>query len=127
MGLYASKGSSGMIDACLERVEASRLKEIPFTDLSTGEKQRVLIARGLATRCPILLFDEPTANLDLRFQKHTWDLIQSLATEKYSVLVASHDLDRLRQRCDQSLILDGGRLLACGPAQDALMELDRIY
>lgn len=127
MGLYASQGSSIIIDACLERVDASQFKDVPFTDLSTGEKQRILIARSLATQCPILLFDEPTANLDLRFQRLIWELIESLVKDRYTVLVASHDLEQIRQKCDQCLILDNGRLITYGPSKVALMELEKVY
>lgn len=127
MGLYAAKGSSTLIDLCLQKVEALSFRDIPFTDLSTGEKQRVLIARGLATQCPILLFDEPTANLDLRFQRHMWDLIGSLCEENYTILVASHDLEQIRKRCDQCLILNEGHLLTYGPSSNVLIELETIY
>lgn len=126
MGLYAAQGSSIIVDSCLERVEASHFKHIPFIDLSTGEKQRILIARGLATQCPVLLFDEPTANLDLRYQKKIWDLIQTLKDE-HTVLVASHDLEQIQHRCDMCLVLDGGRTLAYGASSKALEELKCVY
>ncbi len=127
MGLYAANGSPTDVDLCLERVDAASMKESRFSELSSGEKQRILIARGLATKCPILLFDEPTANLDLRYQQLIWDLICSLASENYTVIIASHDLEQIRSRCNNCLILDRGAILTEGCPHYSLLQLKDMY
>ncbi|MDH5580089.1 MAG: ABC transporter ATP-binding protein, partial [Betaproteobacteria bacterium] len=67
--------------ASLERVGAATLAERPLTELSSGERQRVAVARSLAQQTPILLLDEPTSFLDLRYQVELFDLLRGLTGE----------------------------------------------
>jgi putative ABC transport system ATP-binding protein len=81
-------------------------------DLSGGEKQRVSIARALANRPPLLLADEPTANLDSRHGHEVMELLRDLARKQGSaVVVVSHD-PRLHDIADRVLWLEDGRLAA---------------
>jgi putative ABC transport system ATP-binding protein len=81
-------------------------------DLSGGEKQRVSIARALANRPPLLLADEPTANLDSRHGHEVMELLRDLARKQGSaVVVVSHD-PRLHDIADHVLWLEDGRLAA---------------
>lgn len=96
----------------------------PPHHLSGGEKQMVAIAGLLAMTPQILLYDEPTASLDLRMRRR---LIQFLQRSPETLLIASHDLEFLLEVCDRVLLLDGGRVIADGsPAvimgNQALME-----
>ncbi len=81
-------------------------------DLSSGEKQRVSLARALANRPRLLLADEPTANLDSRNGRDVAELLQALAhSEGVAVLVVTHD-ERLRDFADRILQLEDGRVVA---------------
>jgi putative ABC transport system ATP-binding protein len=85
-------------------------------DLSGGEKQRVSIARALANHPPLLLADEPTANLDSRHGHEVMELLRNLARREGSaVVVVSHD-PRLHEIADRVLWLEDGRLAQPGPA-----------
>ena len=64
--------------AALKRTETDDLAERRIGEISGGEQQRVLIARALAQATPVMLFDEPTAHLDLRHQERLLRLIRSL-------------------------------------------------
>jgi len=88
-------------------------------DLSGGEKQRVSIARALANEPPLLLADEPTANLDSRQGHEVMRLIRHITDEgSRAVLVVSHD-QRICEVADRVLWLEDGRLRAMGkPARD---------
>lgn len=80
-------------------------------DLSGGEKQRVAIARGLVMGPPLLLVDEPTANLDAHTGEDVAQLLHGLSQEHGSaVLIVSHD-DRLRTVADGVLTLEDGQLV----------------
>jgi putative ABC transport system ATP-binding protein len=85
-------------------------------DLSGGQKQRVAIARALAGRSPILLADEPTANLDSQVGSQILELFRSLAKkENRALLVVTHD-PKVRTICDRVLQIRDGRLAADGLA-----------
>ena len=85
-------------------------------DLSGGQKQRVAIARALAGRSPILLADEPTANLDSHVGSQILELFRSLAKkENRALLVVTHD-PKVRTICDRVLQIRDGRLAADGLA-----------
>jgi putative ABC transport system ATP-binding protein len=85
-------------------------------DLSGGEKQRVSIARALANHPPLLLADEPTANLDSRHGHEVMELLRDLARKEGSaVVVVSHD-PRLHEIADRVLWLEDGRLAEPGTA-----------
>jgi putative ABC transport system ATP-binding protein len=99
-----------LVDAGLEE----RL-DFHARDLSGGEKQRVSIARALANRPPLLLADEPTANLDSQHGREVMVLLRDLAQqEQAAVVVVSHD-PRLLDIADRVLWLEDGRLV--DPAQ----------
>jgi iron complex transport system ATP-binding protein len=90
-----------------------------FNRLSGGEQQQVLIARALAQGADILLFDEPTNNLDLRHQLQIMRLIRTLAREKsITSILAIHDLNFAAAFSDRIVVLHGGRVFANGkPAE----------
>lgn len=106
-------------DDALNRVGMAWAKELPPQRLSGGERRRVALAGLLATDPAVLLLDEPTAGLDPRGrdQLAAW-LRQSSAAQ----LVATHDLEFVRQTCDRCVTLVGGRVTASGPCDDVLAD-----
>lgn len=89
--------------------------------LSGGEQQRVLVARALAQHAPVLLLDEPTAHLDLRYQTGLLSLVRELVDEqKLAVLMALHDLNQVALYADRVALLVNGRLAALGTPVDVL-------
>jgi iron complex transport system ATP-binding protein len=87
--------------------------------LSGGSQQRVMIARALAQEAPILLMDEPTAHLDIRFQIETLALLRALARNfGRAVLIAMHDLNLVSRFADRVALMNRGSMIRCGsPAQ----------
>jgi iron complex transport system ATP-binding protein len=91
------------------------LAELPLDDLSGGERQRAIIARALAQEPRLLVLDEPTAHLDLRYQTEAAALLRRLNHERgLTVLLVSHDLNLAAEVCDRLLLLSGGRVAAVG-------------
>jgi iron complex transport system ATP-binding protein len=89
--------------------------------LSGGTAQRVLIARALAQGASILLMDEPTAHLDIRYQIETLTLLRRFARERgHAVVAAMHDLNLVARFADRVALLSGGRLVCCGSPKTAL-------
>jgi iron complex transport system ATP-binding protein len=92
----------------------------PVTTLSGGERARVALARALATGAQILLADEPTASLDPRHQLIVMDLLRQAAQAGGTVLAIVHDLTLAARFADRVLVMDGGRIVADGPPDEAL-------
>jgi len=91
--------------------------------LSLGEKKRASLATVLACQPPIIVFDEPTANLDPAGRRQ---IIQLLNRLKATLLLTTHDLDLVRQVCSRVLILDDGRLHADGETDKILNDQELL-
>ena len=104
----------------LERVGVAALADRGVLDMSGGERARVLLARLLATRAPLLVADEPVAGLDPDAQLLTLDLLRAEAAAGAAVVVTLHDLGLAARTCDRVLVLDRGRVASQGAPVEAL-------
>ena len=88
-----------------------------FEHLSGGEKQRVLIARAIVQSPSLLIMDEPTSHLDVRYQIQVIELAKSLGI---TVIASFHDLNLASAMCDQLIVLDKGKLVEQGTPQNVI-------
>ncbi len=105
----------------LAAVALTGLEERAPFHLSGGEKRRVALAGVLAMRPQVLLLDEPSLQLDPRGRREFIRLLNGLPGTK---VIASHDLELILQTCPRVLLLDGGRLIADGPARTLLADAE---
>jgi len=108
------------IDRALGAMDITLLADRPVSQLSGGERARVLVARALAQEAPLLIADEPTAGLDPAHALALFALFERLATEGRTVIVALHDLSLAARFAHHIVLLANGRAAASGPPADVL-------
>jgi iron complex transport system ATP-binding protein len=111
--------------AVVERVMAmtgvTGLADRPVDGLSGGQLQRVWLASCLAQDTPVLLLDEPTTFLDLRYQVELPDIVRDLADrDGIAAGLVLHDLDQAAAVADEVVLLDGGRVVVAGPPAEVM-------
>jgi iron complex transport system ATP-binding protein len=112
--------SYAIAQACLEELEVGALAHRGVLDMSGGERARVLLARLLATRAPLLVADEPAAGLDPEAQLLILERLRRRTADGVAVIVTSHDLTLAARACDRLAVLHEGRLVALAMPLEAL-------
>ncbi|MFE2463532.1 siderophore ABC transporter ATP-binding protein CdtA [Streptomyces sp. NPDC059402] len=118
------------VDRALALTGVADLADRGADHLSGGQLQRVWLASCLAQETGVLLLDEPTTYLDLRYQVELLDLIRDLADDHgIAVGVVLHDLDQAAAVADRITLLEAGRIVADGPPEDVLTpeRLTAVY
>ena len=101
-----------------------------ISELSSGERRLVLIARALAQQSDILLMDEPTTFLDPKHEMEVFQLVRKLAVEKMkTILVTLHSLEMAVQHSDEMVFMKGGEVVASGKSAEVFEDslLERVY
>lgn len=109
-----------LADAALGRAHALPFRDRVVGELSSGERQRVLLARALCQGAPALLLDEPTSAQDPAHALDLFAVFAALAREGRTVVVATHDLNAAARFADRLVALVHGRVAADGPPADVL-------
>ena len=110
----------------LDDVGLGRLGDRPVHDLSSGERQRAMIARALAQEARLLLLDEPTAFLDLKHGLGIHEILADLRRRRdLTVVLVSHELHLVARHANRLVLLQHGRIVADGPPA-AVLTPERI-
>lgn len=110
-----------IVAGILAQMNIGGLSNRTFDRLSGGEQQQVLIARALAQEADVLLFDEPTNNLDLRHQLEIMQLIRRVAKEEGKTsIIAIHDLNLAASFADRVIIIHHNKIFSAGKPTEVL-------
>lgn len=102
------------VDDLVEALALHPLLNRPFRRLSGGEQQAVNLAGALIGRPELVLLDEPTAGMDPRARRRTWELITTQRSNGVAVLLATHDMTEAAELADHVCIMDAGRVTVSG-------------
>ena len=104
-------------------MDVAEMGERPVTEISGGERQRVVIARALAQEPDILILDEPTASLDIAHQVEIYHILTRLNEERgLTIILSSHDLNLAAQYCHRMILINKGRIYAAGTPSEVITE-----
>lgn len=122
LGLETVQDEQIVLEA-LEMTTLTQYLEARVSEISGGEKQRLLLARALAQQPQILLLDELTANLDINFQVELLRLVRRVTRERHlATLVVSHEINLLSGFADRIVLMSCGKILRQGSVSETVTE-----
>ncbi len=116
-----TKSDHEAVEAILDRLDLTMLRDIPFSRLSGGEQQRVSIARALAQDTRTILMDESFSHLDINHQLEIMELIRSVNREHGKlVILVSHNINLAANYCPRIVMMKAGKLIADGSPDNVI-------
>ncbi len=116
---WPKKRDWDFVNHALETVAIGNLSKRQISQLSGGQQQRMFIARALAQEAELMLMDEPLTGLDTPAQEGLLDLLDTLRTQKVTVMVATHDLEQAAKHFDRLMLLNK-KIVAFGSPETVL-------
>ncbi len=131
LGRFASPSAKDreFAESALSKVGMLHIKDKPYTEISGGERQLILIARTLAQEPQVIMFDEPTSHLDFKNQAVCLSIINKLAEQGISMIMATHNPNHALLFPNTVAMMNNGKFIAIGKADEVITEdtLNEIY
>jgi ABC-2 type transport system ATP-binding protein len=112
LGFYGLRRDDAHIDGLLSRLSLAQKRHERVRSLSGGMLRRLMIARALVHRPPLLLLDEPTAGVDLHLRRDLHAFLRELNAAGTTIVLTTHYLEEAEQLCERVILLDRGRVVA---------------
>ncbi len=122
-GLFGVKRKDRITDTVLELVALKDKSNSYTRNLSGGMKRRLLIAKALVHKPPIIILDEPTAGVDVELRKNLWENIRSLRKLGVTIILTTHYLQEAEELCDRVGIIHKGNLIALDTTENMLNRI----
>lgn len=111
------------VDNAMKAIGITDLRNRFTSTLSGGQKQRTIVARALAQDTSLLLFDEATSSLDIKYTLQIFNLARDLVQQQSRTIIAvMHNLNLAAAYCDEILIMNDGQIVRSGPTEETLKE-----
>ncbi|MFD2134516.1 ABC transporter ATP-binding protein [Novosphingobium resinovorum] len=117
-GLYGITKALRRSEDLLRAVHLADKRDAYARTLSGGMKRRLLIAKALVHRPPVLVLDEPTAGVDVELRRQLWELVTELNKEGATIVLTTHYLEEAEELCDRIAIINHGELIANKPTRE---------
>jgi ABC-2 type transport system ATP-binding protein len=122
-GLFGVKKKDRITDTILDLVALKDKSNSYTRNLSGGMKRRLLIAKALVHKPPIIILDEPTAGVDVELRKNLWENIRSLRELGVTIILTTHYLQEAEELCDRVGIIHKGNLIALDTTENMLNKI----
>lgn len=118
-----TRADKAVVDESLAMVRATELADRPFSDISDGQRQRIMLARAICQQPTIIVLDEPTSYLDIRHKVELLDILRKMASEKnVAVVMSLHEIDLAAKISDQVICVKGDRIEICGTPEEVFTD-----
>ena len=109
-------------DELLKFIQLEEKRNVIITELSTGMKRRLILARALINEPKVLLLDEPTTGLDPQARHLIWDKIRGLKKQGVTIILTTHYMEEAAELCDRTFIMDLGKIKEEGKPSDLVRK-----
>jgi ABC-2 type transport system ATP-binding protein len=123
-GLYGVPKGERITDRLLETVGLADKANAYARTLSGGMRRRLMVAKAMVHRPPVLVLDEPTAGVDVELRRQLWTQVKALNDAGTTVLLTTHYLEEAEELCDTIAIINHGTVVACEPTPTILRRID---
>jgi iron complex transport system ATP-binding protein len=126
---WESKEDEAIVEDALKKFGVDQFAGRQLHTLSSGERQRVLIAKAYVQEPKLMLVDEPTSHLDMRYKLEVMEYLQYMVKKDMSILVAEHDVSLMARYCDLCIIMKKGELVAIGEPKEVITSqlIEEVY
>jgi iron complex transport system ATP-binding protein len=111
-----------MVVDTLKKFGVYHLQDRALNMLSSGERQRVMIAKAYVQNPRLMLVDEPTSHLDMKYKLDVMEYLRAMLKQNMTILVAEHDISLMARYCDLCIIMKKGELVAIGNPKEVITE-----
>ena len=122
-GMYGIRKKDRITDTILKLVSLESQSKSYTRSLSGGMKRRLMVAKALVHKPPIVILDEPTAGVDVELRGNLWDNVRSLNKQGVTIILTTHYLEEAEKMCDRIGILNNGKLVALDSTDNLLKKI----
>jgi ABC-2 type transport system ATP-binding protein len=123
-GLYGVPKKERHTDELLAAMGLTDKADAYVRQLSGGMKRRLMVAKAMVHRPPVLVLDEPTAGVDVELRRQLWTYVEGLNRQGVTVVLTTHYLEEAEALCDTIAIVNRGEVVACESTRSLLRRLD---
>ena len=117
---WESEEDIAIVDKAMWDFGISRYSDSRLHELSSGERARALLAKGVVQRPKLMMVDEPSAHLDIKYKVQVMEMLKGLSRSGLTVIMASHDINLVTKYCDKVMLLSEGRIVSFGAPGDVI-------